>query len=948
MNIQKISENIYEIEKEDEMNVPARIYASEELLKEIKEDKTLEQIKNVAALPGIQKHSIVMPDGHQGYGFPIGGVAGIDMEKGVISPGGIGYDINCLTGDSEVLLEFGRARKIEELKNDFAEEKAAVTSDKITTSDIQLFTEKEEQEIVEIKTETDERIECTLDHPFLTENGMKEVKELSEGEKLFIRPFKGVADEDPEELTLLTKEDFQDYDPQIVQALEKRDLLPLKTTDREFNILLKLIGFHTGDGSFNNNGDTTFYAEKEDLEEIRKDIRELGFKPSKIYSRERNHEFNERSFQRTEHSIKSTSNSLQKLMIKLGAPEGTKTDEAFTPPRYIDDLAGWQKALYLSAFFGAEMSSPSAQNSKNLYCPKISQNKSVNVEESGHEFMEKIKEFLEDLDVRTNAIESLDAPDNQKGKVKRFRLGIKNDSKNLIRFFSAVGYRYNLEKQKKAMKSIQYLKTKHKAIDRRENIARESINLYENGIQPKEIKKKFEINDRFIERSIYSGRKTVSRPPKSFPDYDEFIEDIDVKDSLIVGTRIKSIEEKGTTKVYDIGVKHDEHNFQANQFIVSNCGVRLLQTDLNAEDIKGHEKQLANILFSKIPCGLGGGGYIETNRNDLEEILEKGMEWMLENGHAKESDLERCEENGRLPGDASKIPKKAKDRGNNQVGSLGSGNHFMEVQVVDEVFDTEIAETFGLEEGQVVVMIHSGSRGLGHQTCTHYLREFEKNYPEIVETLPDKELIYAPVEDRLGQDYLKAMYAAANFAWCNRQAMTQGVRDCLNTIFDSVEVELVYDVCHNIAKEETHTVNGEEKDLLVHRKGATRAMPKGREEVPDVYSEVGQPVLLPGTMGTSSYVLVGGENSPELSFGSTAHGAGRLKSRTQAKEDYWGETVQQDLEREGVHVKAVSGSTIAEEAPGAYKDIDEVIRVSDELGIGKKVAKMKPVVNIKG
>lgn len=379
-----------------------------------------------------------------------------------------------------------------------------------------------------------------------------------------------------------------------------------------------------------------------------------------------------------------------------------------------------------------------------------------------------------------------------------------------------------------------------------------------------------------------------------------------------------------------------------------NCGVRVLKTNLKREDIKGDEQRIANILYSKIPVGLGKGGYIDTSEEDIIEILEKGAEWMLENGHAKDSDLKRCEENGRLPGKPEKVPEEAVERGLNQVGSLGSGNHFMEVQVVSDIFDDEKASAFGLKKDMVVIMIHSGSRGLGHQTCTNYLRKFEKNYPEIVEEIPEKELIYAPLGDQLAEDYREAMYAAANYAWANRQALTQGVRECFNTLFDDVEIELIYDVCHNIAKEETHKVDGEEKELLVHRKGATRAMPKGREEVPEVYSEAGQPVLIPGSMGTSSYILSGGERSPEMSFGSAPHGAGRLKSRTQAKQDYWGETVQQELEREGILVKADSGSTIAEEAPGVYKDVDEVIKTSDTLGIGRKVARMNPIVNIKG
>ncbi len=379
-----------------------------------------------------------------------------------------------------------------------------------------------------------------------------------------------------------------------------------------------------------------------------------------------------------------------------------------------------------------------------------------------------------------------------------------------------------------------------------------------------------------------------------------------------------------------------------------NCGVRLLATDLSYSDVRGHEEEIVETLYDNIPCGLGKGGYLDVDRSDLEEILSRGCEWMLENDHAVQRDLDCCEENGRLPGDPGKVPDDAKERGVGQVGSLGSGNHFLEVQRVTDVFDGERADYYGLQEDQVVVMIHSGSRGLGHQTCTEYLRRFEKQYPEIVEGIADKELMYAPIGDDLARDYLDAMNAAANFAWVNRQAMTEGVRDSLTQVFGDVHADLVYDVCHNIAKEEKHEVDGRRKQLLVHRKGATRAFPAGRREIPDVYEDVGQPVLIPGSMGAHSYVLAGGDRSLELSWGSTAHGAGRLMSRTQAKKDYWGGDVQDDLEGEGIYVKAKSGATVAEEAPGVYKDVDEVIRVSHDLGIGERVARMLPVANIKG
>jgi tRNA-splicing ligase RtcB len=395
--------------------------------------------------------------------------------------------------------------------------------------------------------------------------------------------------------------------------------------------------------------------------------------------------------------------------------------------------------------------------------------------------------------------------------------------------------------------------------------------------------------------------------------------------------------------------------FDAREGIISpgsigfdiNCGVRLLKTDLSREDIRGREQRLANILYSKIPAGLGGGGLVDTSREELQQVLDRGVEWMVENGYGREEDLRNCEENGSLPGDHAKVPDKAKERGNGQIGSLGSGNHFLEVQVVDEIFDADTAAAYGLEEGQVVVMIHSGSRGLGHQTCTEYVRRFEKEYPDVADGLEDVDLIYAPLDEQPARDYRDAMYAAANYAWANRQGITHGVRKALKELFDA-DAELVYDVCHNIAKQETHRMGDEERELMIHRKGATRAFPAGREEVPETYRQVGQPVLIPGSMGARSYVLSGGERSLELSFGSAAHGAGRLKSRTQAKEEHSGKRLQKQLERDGVTVKARSVETIEEEAPDAYKDIDEVVRVSHKLGIGHRVAAMEPVVNIKG
>jgi tRNA-splicing ligase RtcB len=385
-----------------------------------------------------------------------------------------------------------------------------------------------------------------------------------------------------------------------------------------------------------------------------------------------------------------------------------------------------------------------------------------------------------------------------------------------------------------------------------------------------------------------------------------------------------------------------------------NCGVRMMKTNLTYDDLQGREEELVDSLFANVPSGLGGGGVVESDRETVDEILSRGMDWALEHGYAVEDDLAHCEDEGFRPeADPDAVSQKAKDRGKNQIGSLGSGNHFLEVQRVTDVYREGVAEQFGLSEDQVVVLIHCGSRGLGHQVCTDYLRRIEKEHGDLLATLPDKELAAAPAGSRLADEYYRAMCAAINFAWTNRQLVMHRTRRVFERVFDreweDMEMHLLYDVAHNIAKKEVHEVEGEERELYVHRKGATRAFPAGRPELPEAYRDVGQPIIIPGSMGAGSYVLRGGENSLDLTFGSTAHGAGRTMSRTQAKKDYWGETVQDELrEQQKIFVKAQSGATVAEEAPGVYKDVDEVVRVSDELGIGDKVARTYPVCNVKG
>ncbi|MBD3354953.1 RNA-splicing ligase RtcB, partial [Candidatus Woesearchaeota archaeon] len=381
-----------------------------------------------------------------------------------------------------------------------------------------------------------------------------------------------------------------------------------------------------------------------------------------------------------------------------------------------------------------------------------------------------------------------------------------------------------------------------------------------------------------------------------------------------------------------------------------NCGVRLLRSNLKKEDIGDKIKELLDKIFKYCPAGLGGSN-IKVDKEQINEILEKGARWAVENDYGNEDDLEHCEESGNLKkADASSVSEKAKNRGKKQIATLGSGNHFLEVQYVDEIFDKETAKAFGItEKGQVTFMIHCGSRGLGHQVCSDYLRKMEKQFPEILKKLPDRELIYAPAGSDMAEEYFKAMCAAANFAWCNRHVLGHQTRKAVKEVIgDKAELKTVYDVAHNIAKVEEHDIGGEKKKVWVHRKGATRAFGPGRKEIPEAYRDVGQPIIIPGSMGGGSYVLVGTNEGMKETFGSTAHGAGRIMSRHQAKKEFWGETIKKELEKKNIFVKAASMSGIAEEAPGAYKDPDEVVRVSDKAKIGKLVVRLRPLGVVKG
>ncbi|MFA5173612.1 MAG: RtcB family protein [Candidatus Pacearchaeota archaeon] len=364
------------------------------------------------------------------------------------------------------------------------------------------------------------------------------------------------------------------------------------------------------------------------------------------------------------------------------------------------------------------------------------------------------------------------------------------------------------------------------------------------------------------------------------------------------------------------------------------CSVRLLKTNLKLSDLKKIGiKELTHSLFRAIPSGVGRGSKINLKYNELDEILKKGARWAVENGYGINEDLKHLEDNGNLlPANPDDVSKRAKSRGIGQLGTLGAGNHFLEIGIVDEVYDREFAKKFGLEKGQITIMIHCGSRGLGHQVASDYIKLMEDKYgwPEF-----DRELVNAPIKSELGEKYFSAMNCAANFAFANKQVITHWIRENMKHYFPNVKIDVVYEVCHNIAKFEEHKINGKLKKILVMRKGATRSFPN-------------QPVLIPGSMGTSSYVLVGTENAMEKSFGSTAHGAGRVSSRTAARKNLHADEIKKELSKKGIEIEAGSFQGIVEEAPEVYKDIDEVVRVSHEAGIGDLVVKLKPLGVVKG
>jgi len=384
-----------------------------------------------------------------------------------------------------------------------------------------------------------------------------------------------------------------------------------------------------------------------------------------------------------------------------------------------------------------------------------------------------------------------------------------------------------------------------------------------------------------------------------------------------------------------------------------NCGVRLLRTNLTKEEAAPKIKDLIEGFYSDIPTGVGSKGKLRLNAEEHKKVLVKGARWVVEQGFGNKEDLDHSESGGCIEGaDPGLISKKAYERGRSQLGTLGSGNHFAEIQHVDEIYDEAVANALGIFHGQIVVMIHTGSRGFGHQVCTDFLEVMQRAVKKYKIDLPDRELACAPFDSSEARDYLSAMKAAANYAWANRQFITHWVNESFMRIFGAgprtIGMSLIYDVAHNIAKVEEHIVEGKKRKVVVHRKGATRAFAPGHHDLPDAYKRIGQPIIIPGDMGRASFVLIGTEKGMQESFGSTCHGAGRVMSRNRAIKAAKGRAIWREMEDMGIIVRATGRSTLAEEMPEAYKDVSEVVNVVHNAGLSRKVARLRPLGVIKG
>jgi tRNA-splicing ligase RtcB len=949
--LDKIADGIWEMPREGSMRVAARIFATDKMLSTMGKDRTFNQLKNVATLPGIVGKACLMPDGHEGYGFPIGGVAAFSMEEGVISPGGVGYDINCLHANSKITTEFGFHMPIKEFASQFQsfersggylvsvyssalQVRSLAGSALSSAKPVAFMSKKADRRMLEVSTLCGKRLVCSEDHPILTRSGMVNAGGLAAGKEIAVSLFEGVEFEQP---------------ANFAGKVE------------ELAIWAKLLGYMMGDGTLYTSGGkarAVAYGRREDLEAMQKDVSRLGFH-SHIVERHRQHaietQYGRKEFSSSNCELHIYSKGFCSKLAELGMPLGKKTSQDYGVPAWLFESPKWVKRLFLAGLFGAELTSPKTHCRTGFYAPIFAQNKNEANLGSGRMFMIGVMHLLEEFGVKTTKIAQRQEHRNKEGKTFRLRLEISADEDNLLRLYTLVGAEYSASKARLSEIAALYVHRKKELSGKRAAIAAQARELRQKGVRLSEAQKLLcsgIANARFIERSYYENR--APRISQGFETFEKVTKrmEAELSASGVLFDRIASITEVPYDGgVYDFTVE-GTHNFVADGIVVSNCGVRLIATELKAEEVRAKIRPLVDLLFRNVPSGVGSKGKLRVTPQELEEAVTRGIDWAIDKGYGTRQDKERTEEAGRMEGaDPSAVSDKAKKRGLPQFGTVGAGNHFVEIQEVQEIMLPEVAEKFGVKQGNAVVMIHCGSRGFGHQVCDDSLREMLAASRKYSIALPDPELCCAPINTPEAEKYIKGMKCAVNYAFCNRHIMMHWVRETFDSVFGkgtSDGMPLVYDVCHNIAKFEEHTVDGQRKRVCVHRKGATRAFAAGRSEVPALYRDIGQPVIIPGSMGTASYLLVGKQGAMDNSFGSSCHGAGRAMSRKQAVHTWRGNAIAGELANKGILVKSTEQELLAEEAPGAYKDVDEVVLSVKEAGITDIVARLKPMGVVKG
>ncbi len=992
--LKRIDDFRWEIPKDYDpgMRVPGMIFADEKLLSKIREDQSLKQVANVAHLPGIVRYSLAMPDIHWGYGFPIGGVAATDPEEGgVISPGGIGFDVNCLSGEAKILHRHGYYRTIRQIVTERLNDPIrcySLETKESQSAETKLVLWKEPTtQAVELITAQGRRIVATEDHPFFTPQGMKLLGELERGDRVAVDPFEGVPYEDPGDEILMDEETVRQFlsekgktggnaVPQILNALRQRKLLPLRKNSPALPALIKALGFVMGDGTLHfvgrtGKGRAWFFGKPEDLEEIRRDLAPW-FQVSRVYTRTRRHwietDYEAYEFHSKESCVRVGSSAFAVLLALLGCPVGNKSLQDYEVPRWLTTSPLWHKRLFLAAYFGAELQAPITfpERRRNFQCALLTVQKHENYIKSGKKFLEQIAKLSREFGVKALTIhEHRETVERKHGYSKRLRLAFSSRPDSLLALYSRIGVEYNQRKRQLVSVAAAYQLAKLRIWRTREILVSQVVQLSSEGLSKAEVAEQLVTsslgrfggaNPSFVARSLDGSRERKLRVPADFPSFEEYREQVTqgLEESGLVWETIEEVEPRfDVDKVYDITVDHPDHNFVANGFVVHNCGVRLVRTNLTEADVRPRLRELVQQLFNHIPCGVGQSGAIRVGKEDGRRLLVEGAAWSVKQGYGVAEDLEYTEARGSLDGaDPDAVSHRAYERGHDQLGTLGSGNHFAEVQVVDKIFDDPVAAVLGLRENQITVMIHSGSRGFGYQICDDYLEVTRRALEKYGIKVPDVQLACAPVNSPEGQRYLGAMRSAANYAWNNRQCLMYLARKVFEKFFgrswQDLGMNLIYDVAHNIAKFERYKVNGKEKLLCIHRKGATRAFPPGHPELPKDYQKIGQPVIIPGDMGRNSYVLVGTEQAGQETFGTSCHGAGRAMSRAAAIREARGRSIEKELEEKGIIVIGRGRKGVAEEQPAAYKDVNEVVDVVHRAGIAKRVVRMRPIGVIKG